>query len=226
MKIIKRQFTGYENHSITAIEGIGYIKNYQASNPESASGCYVDGKTIKTLTEQPGAVGLRYYYALTKGGRKVVVLVGTDANGQDLLNGEPVKCAMFIPPFTTGGSYDRAQINHDIAIEDAARLTANYRRENPDQVKGGFFGEEAFKTILAQQNCVGIRFLYGARENGMPAIVLVGVDQFGADMFFGRLFERSSICPPFCDDNILNPLGAKLGHASNAEPEIRYLKAA
>lgn len=225
MKIIRKKFTGNENHSLTVIEGVDFIKSYRAHN--GPAGCYFDKRAIEALIEQPGAVGVRYYYAVTEDGRKVLVLVGANAERQDLLKGEPVKRAMFNPPFTMQGVYDKTRVNHDIALEDAARLTATYRLQNPEDPKGGFFGKQALQKLLSQQECVGIRFLYGAKEDKTPVMVLVGVDTFGGDMFFGQFMEMSMGCPPFCDFNLLTKdFSSVCAHNSNAKSDIRYSEAA
>ncbi len=229
MKITRKQFTGNENHSVTYAEAIDFVRKYRANpNPYKTAAGYFDGQVIQALLDQPDAVGLRYYYGLTEDERKVLVLVGTNAERQDILNGEPVKRSAFKPAFTADGDYDGTQIEHGIALEDAARLTARYRQfQQPEQPKGGFFGKQAFQQILAQQDCVGIRFLFGANEDATPVIVLVGVDKFGADMFFGHVMEFSALCPPFCGyDDILNTgLNASAGSV-DADFEPAYAIAA
>jgi len=207
MKITQKQFTGKENHSVTHAEAIDFIRRCRAqTNPYKTTGCYFDGQVITALLDQPEAVGLRYYYGVTEDDRKVLVLVGTNAERQNIIGGEPVKLSTFNPAFTALGEYDPDQIDHRIALEDAARLSAHYRSlKQPQQPKGGFFGKQALEQILVQQDCVGIRFLFGANTDATPVMVLVGVDQYGADMFFGHVMEFSALCPPFCgNDDILN----------------------
>ncbi len=134
MKIKPKKFTGRENHSITILEAIDFIKNYRAyPNLGRNTSCFFDRHAIETLIEQPGAVGLRYYCGLTDDNRKVLVLVGTNAERQDLIDGAPLQLSVFNPAFDDNGEYAPAQIDHGIALEDAARLTAAYRdleREN------------------------------------------------------------------------------------------------
>jgi len=203
MKITKKKFTGRENHSVTILESIDFITNYRAHPTLGRNtSCYFDRRAIESLIEQPDAVGLRYYYGLTDDNRKVLVLVGADAERQDLINGEPLQLSVFNPAFDENGEYDPAQIDHGIALEDAARLTATYRDlKSPEQPKGGFFGKQALQQLLAQEDCVGVRFHFGAKADGKAVMVLAGIDKFGGDMFFGRLMELSTGCPPFCDDN-------------------------
>ena len=96
--------------------------------------------------------------------------------------------------------------DHSITLEDAAKLTANYRKNSGvNAIKGGYFGKTALKDIVDQKGCVGIRFYYGQKDDGTPCLVLVGADAAENDMTNGRLAERELPCPPDCgEDNVLN----------------------
>ncbi len=96
--------------------------------------------------------------------------------------------------------------DHSITLEDAVKLTANYRKNSGENViKGGFFGKTALKNIIGQEGCVGIRFYYGQESDGKPCLVLVGADAGENDMTGGLLAERQLPCPPYCDENsVLN----------------------
>jgi len=95
--------------------------------------------------------------------------------------------------------------NHDITLEQAQILTANFRQKNPGVVRGGKFDRDAFDEILAQSDCVGIRYYYGLDANDSPQLILVGVNSKGNDMIDDLLCEMSWPCPPTCGDpNVLN----------------------
>ena len=96
--------------------------------------------------------------------------------------------------------------DHSITLEDAAKLTANYRKNSVvNAIKGGYFGKTAIKNIIDQEGCVGIRIYYGQGSDGKPCFVLVGTDASENDMTSGLLAERDVPCPPFCgDENVLN----------------------
>ncbi|MBI5216615.1 MAG: hypothetical protein HY960_12760 [Ignavibacteriae bacterium] len=89
--------------------------------------------------------------------------------------------------------------NHAINLDDAERLTANFRDSGvkPD-IKGGFFGRKAIEEILAQQDCVGIRVYFAQQDDGSPTFVLVGADANENDMENGLLAEEGRPCPPYC----------------------------
>ena len=89
--------------------------------------------------------------------------------------------------------------DHDIALNDAASLTRNFRdRAGKNAIKGGFFGQAALQQLLDQDGVVGIRYYYAQENDGRPVLVLVGVGNDGNDMVEGFVLERSIPCPPFC----------------------------
>lgn len=95
---------------------------------------------------------------------------------------------------------------HDLELPVAARYTANYRRTiNQGEKKGGYFGEDAILELLAQRNCIGLRYYYGIDDEGNQVLVLVGVTPEGNDIIDGRILERSWPCPNICSEsNVLN----------------------
>ncbi len=97
--------------------------------------------------------------------------------------------------------------DHTIALDEAADLTRNYRKNaGKGAIKGGFFGRAALEQVLSQEGVVGIRYYYAQENNGRPVMVLVGVDEHGTDLVEGFLCERSLPCPPFCTP--WNPLNS------------------
>jgi hypothetical protein len=94
--------------------------------------------------------------------------------------------------------------NHDIDFDDAGILTKRYRDSiTPGNYIGGFFGKSAVINLLEQEDCVGVRYYYGLKEDGSPTLVLVGVDAEGND-----LIGQNKSClqlPPLCSkENVLN----------------------
>jgi hypothetical protein len=96
--------------------------------------------------------------------------------------------------------------NHSIPLNEASKMTANYRTSAPTGAPlGGFFGKNALQQMLNQQNCIGMRYYYGEKDDGTPVLVLVGVDTNGNDLVEGAILEWSNPCPPFCgNSNALN----------------------
>ncbi len=195
-----RMFTGEENHAITTAEALTFIKQFREHyGPEAAPGVFFDKQAVQAILNQPHAVGMRYYYGVDSFDQTQLVLVGTNTNRNDLLEGEPLKLSMMNPPLNERGRYDRAAVRHGISLQEASELSARYQ-ENlpPGQPKGGFFGKQAVQRLLDHPECVGLRFFYGAHKDGKRAIVGMCVDKFGAEMFHGPMVELSALCPPFC----------------------------
>lgn len=92
--------------------------------------------------------------------------------------------------------------DHDILLDEASAMTKRYRDSLPaGSRKGGFFGRDAIEAILAQENCVGIRYYHGIDSNGQPVIILVGVKANEDDMATGQLLEFAIPCPNQCGAN-------------------------
>ncbi len=200
MKTDAKKFTGEENHSITAAEALTFKKQYREHyGAEAAAGVFFDNQAVRALLDQPEAVGLRYYYGENLFGENQLVLVGTDANRNDLLEGESLKISMMNPPLTAQGWYDRSAVSHQIAPEAAAELTARYQESlQPGQPKGGFFGKQAIQKLLDHPECAGLRFCFGAQQDGKRVIVISCTDKSGAELLHGPMVELSTSCPPFC----------------------------
>jgi hypothetical protein len=95
--------------------------------------------------------------------------------------------------------------NHQVDLVTAVRFIKNHKSNlKASTIKGGFFGRNAFDKILAQPGVVGIRYYYAQTDDGLPTLVLVGVDEKGQDMQTGLLMERALGCPPWCNDSELS----------------------
>lgn len=108
----------------------------------------------------------------------------------------------------------RADRDHDITLDAAAKLTKKYRSIGtivPSLgvlIKGEFFGKNAMVEILNQNGCVGLRMYYGADDLLVPHMVIVGVDANGDDQVTGKIAEHSMLCPPAC--GTLNKLNSDI----------------
>jgi len=122
-----------KTYSAEVGEDIGYelgakmIKNYFMKNQDDVLASFMGRNQIEAILAQPGVVGIRMFNALNDLGIRQLVLVGVDANGQNVLqyttigeNGELIKKkgivadrARLCPPYcgdgtgdTTGGWYE------------------------------------------------------------------------------------------------------------------------
>jgi hypothetical protein len=92
-------FTGKEEHSITLGEASKLTANYRRRAGKGAvTGGYFSREAIERILKQEGCVGLRYYFAETDDGRPTLILVGVDAQGEDLIGGFLVDLALPCPP--------------------------------------------------------------------------------------------------------------------------------
>ena len=83
-------------------------------------------------------------------------------------------------------------------------MTAEYRRLNPGEVKGHFFGKEILQELLDQEGCMGIRMYYGISPEDRKELVLVGAKANEDDMT-DLVVDLSTPCPNHCGINsILN----------------------
>ena len=108
----------------------------------------------------------------------------------------PAKNAPIAQPQQLTGTED-----HQVDLVTAVRLINNHKsnlKAVPASIKGGLFARSAFDKILAQPGVAGIRYYYAQKDDGIPTLVLVGVDAKGQDMQTGIIMERSLECPPFC----------------------------
>ena len=93
------EFTGNENHSITLTEASNLTKNYREKAETGAIvGAYFGKSTFLKILDQEGCVGIRYYFGQKDDGTPEMILVGVDANGNDLEKGEIAERQYPCPP--------------------------------------------------------------------------------------------------------------------------------
>ena len=94
-------FNGNEGGVITLTEGAKLTANYRNAhpgNPNLVLGSFMGIKQINKILEQPGCVGIRTYYGLTDRGVKQIVMVGVNADENDLYEGIILDLAHLCPP--------------------------------------------------------------------------------------------------------------------------------
>jgi len=81
-----------KGYSAKVGEDIGYekgakmVKNHYDENPEDVVAHFIGRDIIEGILAQPGAVGLRMFYAQNELGLRQLVITGADANGDNILN--------------------------------------------------------------------------------------------------------------------------------------------
>jgi hypothetical protein len=85
----------------------------------------------------------------------------------------------------------------EITLQEAAKMTAQYRHDYPNETLAHFFGHEILERILSQESCMGIRFYYGIDEDNKKQLVAVGVDCDQNDMT-NLVADLTFPCPDAC----------------------------
>jgi hypothetical protein len=81
-------FNGNEGAFISLEEGAAMTANYRNTiQTGEVIGLYYGKEIIEKILEQPGCVGMRFYFAINQKSEKTLVLVGTDANQNDIVDG-------------------------------------------------------------------------------------------------------------------------------------------
>lgn len=93
-----------------------------------------------------------------------------------------------------------------ITLREGSEMTKRYRNTiQPGDVIGVFMGKDKIKEILAQNECVGIRFYFAKDENNENTLVVVGADSNQNDLVNGLIADKLRKCPIICSDlNSLN----------------------
>jgi hypothetical protein len=76
-------------------------------------------------------------------------------------------------------------------LKQSAEWTKNYRDKNPGAAISHFFGREILEKILAQKDCMGLRFYYAIADNGKKHLIVVGTEADGTDQL--NTIEASAI---------------------------------
>ena len=101
----RTMFTGDEHHQVTANQAARWTADYQKSMGDGQLVAGYFGKNIfDKILKQEDAVGIRIYKAKHDNGDEVLVLVGVDTKGDDIVAGVVGENIIPCPPFC--GSID------------------------------------------------------------------------------------------------------------------------
>jgi hypothetical protein len=96
-------FTGQENHQISLNDAAALTSRYRAQmGTRILKGGFFGKDAIQAILNQADCVGIRYYYGLDANNIQVLVLVGTNAKGDDLVNGELAEMSIPCPDWCGG----------------------------------------------------------------------------------------------------------------------------
>jgi hypothetical protein len=93
-------FTGNEDHDISLMDAGVLVRNYrEKAGKNAAKGGFFGSAALQQVLDQEGVVGVRYYYGEERDGRPVLVIVGVDQFGNDLVDGFLLERGVPCPPF-------------------------------------------------------------------------------------------------------------------------------
>jgi hypothetical protein len=93
-------FTGNEDHDICLADATTLIRYFREKAGKNAvKGGFFGSAALQQVLDQEGVVGIRYYYGQEKDGRPVLVIVGVDQYGNDLIDGFLLERGVPCPPF-------------------------------------------------------------------------------------------------------------------------------
>ncbi|GAA4430209.1 hypothetical protein GCM10023188_16600 [Pontibacter saemangeumensis] len=94
-------FDGSEGEAIPLDEAAAFTANYRRSHgdkAETVKAHFFGRDILQKILEQEGCAGIRMYYGLDGSGEKQLVLVGVDADGQDMEDGLVADRSRVCPP--------------------------------------------------------------------------------------------------------------------------------
>ena len=98
-------FTGNEEHKISLEDAIKLTRNFRISmSAGSIKAGFFGRNAFSKILAQPDAVGIRIYNAKLDDGSPTFVLVGVNAQGEDLTGGEIAEFGLPCPPYCPGTS--------------------------------------------------------------------------------------------------------------------------
>lgn len=87
-----------QNHDFPLDTASEWTANYRKANPNQINAHAFGKNAIKKILAQDNCIGLRIYYALDENGVKQLIVVGVDANANDLYEGLIAERSMPCPP--------------------------------------------------------------------------------------------------------------------------------
>lgn len=98
-------FTTNDGEFISLQDATSWTSNYRNSSSNNGTKAQFYGKTkLSQILQQTGCVGIRIYYAIDNTDTPVLVLIGTDANGNDIQSTMILERGIICPPNCGGGN--------------------------------------------------------------------------------------------------------------------------
>lgn len=95
-------FDGNEGEVVTLAEAASWTANYRSANPGAIKAHAAGKNKLNSILNQDGCLGIRTYYAIDSEDALCLVMVGVDANGDDMENGVILERMSPCPPYCSG----------------------------------------------------------------------------------------------------------------------------
>jgi hypothetical protein len=95
------KFTGTEGEAIDLAQAAAWTANYRKQHEgvtEAVKAHFFGRDIMQQILEQEGCVGIRMYYALDDNSQQQLILVGVNAEGQDMEEGTVADRSRVCPP--------------------------------------------------------------------------------------------------------------------------------
>lgn len=96
-------FNGKEAEVFPLDTAAEWTANYRAANPEGRRAHFFGKDIINSIIAQTGCMGIRVYYALDEDGVQQMIMVGVNAEENDMFNGVIAERALPCPTYCSGG---------------------------------------------------------------------------------------------------------------------------
>jgi len=97
-------FDGSEAEEFPLATAAEWTKNYRDAHPDGLKAHFFGKDILNDILAQPNCVGIRVYYALDRDGVQQMIMVGADANENDLYDGIIAEVSRPCPPYCPTGS--------------------------------------------------------------------------------------------------------------------------
>ncbi len=98
-------FTGNEAEEFPLETASEWTKNYRETINNGEPIAHFFGKDIiQRILNQPDCMGIRIYYALDENGKKQLIIVGANAEENDIYNGIIAERSYICPPYCSSGN--------------------------------------------------------------------------------------------------------------------------
>ncbi|TGE08059.1 hypothetical protein [Hymenobacter fodinae] len=81
-----------------------WTRNYRNQHPDAPKGHCIKKQQLEAILNQPGCEGIRVYYGLDEQGNRKLILVGIDADENDIITETGITSALRAAEVTDGAS--------------------------------------------------------------------------------------------------------------------------